>query len=225
MGNQVLLVHGGHAGASAWDAVTAELLALGVTATAVDLPTRHPGGTLAEDVLCVRQTLAALEGPTVLVGHSYGGAVITGASSGNSNVSRLIYVAGALPGKGQSTVSALRDESQGPRVATDARGGWMPADLERARRVTYSDASDEQFAAALPWLGGFSTGALSEIPGGIGWLEHPTTYVICTQDEAFPIEAQRRFAANAELTVEIDAGHVPMLTRPAAVAAVIASAV
>ena len=222
MSKQVLLVHGGHAGAWEWDGVIAELKRCGVDATAIDMPSRQPGGTLADDEQAVRKALVNLNGPVVLVGHSYSGAVITAASAGNEKVAHLVYVAAALPREGQSVASALRGEPQlDGNPPTDGAEDWASIEPGAARASIYNDATDEQFETVQPLLGHFSYRVLTEIPSGIGWREHPSTYLVCTLDKSFPPETQRRFASDATYFEDIEAGHAPMLTKPAAVAAAI----
>jgi pimeloyl-ACP methyl ester carboxylesterase len=224
MSQQALLVHGGHAGAWAWDGVITELQRSGVAATAIDLPSRQRGRTLADDERAVREALEDLDGPVVLVGHSYSGAVITAASAGNDKVAHLVYVAAALPQEGQSVASALRGEPQPQgNPPADSAEDWTKIEPEAARAGIYNDATDEQFETVRQLLGYFSYRALTEIPSGIGWREHPSTYLISTLDKSFPLETQRRFAANTTYSIDIEAGHAPMLTKPVAVAAAIAA--
>lgn len=225
MSKNVLLVHGGHTGAWEWQTVMDELRRRGVQATAIDLPTRQQGATLADDEQAIRTELNKQSDSVVLVGHSYSGAVITAASANNAKVSHLVYVAAALPLEGQSVASALAGELQSEDVpAEDADTDWLSMDADTARSTTYNDATEEEFESVRYQLGKFSYRALSEVPSGFGWKEHPSTFLICTLDQSFPPETQRRFASYTNEAVEVEAGHSPMLTKPRVVADVIAHA-
>jgi pimeloyl-ACP methyl ester carboxylesterase len=227
MTKPVLLVHGAFTGAWAWDQVIRELTARDITATAIDLPSRSADGTLALDAQAVRDALKALGEPAVLVGHSYGGAVITKASADNDDVAHLVYVCAALPQAGESVGALLErdpdpaDLSGGLRVNEDGTGTM---DREAARTTIFNDASDEQAESALDALGTHALGTLGEPVDGLGWQQHPATYVITLRDKQFSPALQREFAGHVETVVEIDAGHGPMLTRPSEVAAAIAAA-
>jgi pimeloyl-ACP methyl ester carboxylesterase len=228
MTKPVLLVHGAFTGAWAWDQVVKELAARGVDATAIDLPSRTPAGTLDLDAQAVRDALTGLGGPAVLVGHSYGGAVITRASADNDDVAHLVYVCAALPGPGES-VGALLERD--PEPAGDLASGLDiredgTATLKRdaARAAIFNDATDEQAAPALDALGPHALATLGEPATGLGWRQHPATYVVTLRDKQFSPALQRQFADQVGTVVEVDAGHGPMLTKPAEVAEAIAAA-
>ena len=222
----VLLVHGAFTGAWIWEDVLTELGRHGVTATTVDLPSRTAEGTLDSDARAVRDALAALDGPAVLVGHSYGGAVITRAAADNPDVVRLVYVCAVLPQADEAVGDVL---ARDPAPAADLSAILVPAEdgtatlsREGARTTLYNDATDEQAASALDRMGRHALGTLAEKATGLGWREHPSTYVLTLQDKQFSVALQREFASHASRTVELDAGHGPMLTRPAELAAIIA---
>ena len=223
MSKSVLLVHGGHAGAWEWEVVITELEKRGLAATAIDMPSREPGYNLLDDENAVRDALSNFQGSVVLVGHSYSGAVITGASAGNDKVSHLVYVAAALPTEGQSVASSLAGEPQAEVPVLDSTDDWSVLERDAARTLLYNDASNEQFESVFPFLGGLSYRVMTTLPSGYGWKEHPSTYVACTLDQSFPIEAQRRFASHTTTFVELEAGHSPMLTKPVEVAEAIAA--
>ena len=227
MTKPVLLVHGAFTGAWAWEQVIEELAARGVTATAIDLTSRKPDGTLDLDAQAVRDALKSLGEPAVLVGHSYGGAVITRASADNDDVAHLVYVCAALPQAGESVGALLgRDPNPGDLssglVVNDDGTGTMTR--EAARATIFNDASDEQAAPALDALGAHALGTLGEPATGLGWQQHPTTFVLTLQDKQFSPALQREFASHTGTVVEVDSGHGPMLTRPAEVADAIAAA-
>ena len=228
MSAPVLLVHGAWGGAWAWGHVQAELESLGVASTAIDLPCRQAAvSTLADDAAAVRAALADLDGPAVLVGHSYSGAVITDASAGNEDVAHLVYVCAVLPEEGESTGSLMASdptpsEIGGAIQATD--DGLSTVEPGGAKSIFFNDVTDEQAAPIIAALGPHRLSVFGESPAGLGWRDHPSTYVLTTRDLVFSPALQRRMAGNATTVVEVDAGHMPLLSRPAGLARAIAAA-
>lgn len=228
MAKPVLLVHGAFTGSWIWEAVIAELEARGVAASTVDLTSQEADGTLERDAQVVRDALKALGEPVVLVGHSYGGAVITRAAADNAEVANLVYVCAALPQPGEAVGDLIgRDpEPQGDlSTALEPReDGTATMKREAARETMFNDATDEQVGPVLDRMGPHALGTLGEAATGLGWREHPTTYVITLQDKQFSVALQREFASHVGTVVEVDAGHGPMITKPAEVAEAIAAA-
>lgn len=228
MSAPVLLVHGAWGGAWAWGPVRAELDALGVSSTAIDLPSREATpSTLADDAAAVRGALAELAAPAVLVGHSYSGVVITEASAGNDGVKELVYVCAVLPEEGQSTGSLMAGDPTPSELGggIQASGdGMCTLEPGAAKRILFNDVTDEQAAPIVAALGPHRLSVFGEAPAHLGWREHPSTYVLATQDLVFSPALQRRMAANATRVVELDSGHIPLLSRPAELAEVIAAA-
>ncbi|MFC9355108.1 alpha/beta fold hydrolase [Rhodococcus sp. NPDC057014] len=227
MTTPVLLVHGAFTGAWIWDRVIAELDALGVPATAINLPSRAPGATLAADAQAVRDALKGMDAPAVLVGHSYAGVVITEASADNDDVAALVYVCAALPGQGESVSTLLaRDPEPGDLGSAMKAGDDGTATLTRdgAKANLFNDATDEDASPTLDALGPHAVATLAEPVTRLGWQQHPSTYVITLQDKSFSPALQREFATHTTQAVEIDCGHGAMLTKPTELAHVIASA-
>lgn len=224
----VLLVHGAWGGSWAWGFVQEHLEAMGVESTAIDLPSAGAEPcTLEDDAAAVRQALAELPAPAVLVGHSYSGAVITEASAGNDYVTHLVYTCAVLPEEGQSTLD-LMGEDPNPselgeqiRATDDGRGTLDP---EGARKVLFNDVDSEKSAPIIDALGSHQLSTFGESPKALGWKEHPSTFLLTTRDRVFSPDLQRRMAQNATKTVEIDAGHIPLLSRPEELAAAYAAA-
>jgi pimeloyl-ACP methyl ester carboxylesterase len=215
----VLLVHGGMTGSWVWERLVPELKRQNRTVVTVDLPSKEPEGTLAADEATVRRALDEIGEPTVRVGHSYSGMVITGASTANSNVAHLVYVCAALPQENQSlseTMAPKPTDSVVPAPVINAEDH-----LADFRRDVCHDASDEEWASIRSRIGELARGVYTEIPSGLGWRKHPSTYVVATLDRSFPPDLQRRMAAHANETVEIEAAHMPMLTRPTELAALL----
>lgn len=223
MSKPVILVHGGMSGAWEWEGVVAELGKRGVSATTIDLPSRSPGASLADDEQAVRALIDHADEPVVLVGHSYSGAVIGAASAGNPKVAHLVFVAAAVVEEGQSVRSSFTNSPQEPVEVPRDNSDYSPSD-DATQRALFSDLSDDEFNEVRPKIGSISRRVMTEIPSGFGWKEHPYSYVLATADVIMPPELQRRYAAHAERVVEVDAGHSPMWKRPAEVAAVIADA-
>lgn len=226
----VVLVHGAFTGAWEWELVEDELKGRGLSVTTIDLPSRQPGGSLAADEAAVRELLDTFEEPVVLAGHSYAGMVITAASASNDKVAHLVYVCAGLPDD-IKPLGAIQDpEPAAP--AADATEPPMTIDEQGmahlsesgARNGIYWDATDDQFAQVWPRLGGHAIATFGEAPSGLGWKDHPSTYVLCTKDRTMSPAMQRLMAQNATSIVEVDAAHAPMLTAPIELAQVIADA-
>jgi pimeloyl-ACP methyl ester carboxylesterase len=226
----VLLVHGGFADGSMWAGVIAELDAAGIGVIAVANPLRG----LASDAACIAGAAAEIDGPVVLAGHSYGGAVITAAGSAD-NVVALVYVTAFALDEGESMLdiggrfpgsqllpalrpTALRSASTDPGVELyidrDAFHKVFAADLPY-REATVAAAAQRPITAA----------AFEEKSPAAAWKTTPCWYVIATADRVIPPEAQQFMARRAGAhTTEIRGSHAIPLTQPAAVASQIAAA-
>lgn len=223
----VLLVHGPWTGAWVWDKVVDELDQRGVSATALDLPSRGTSSSLAEDARVVREAVAAIGGPVVLVGHSYAGMVITEASAGNDAVAHLVYVCAALPHEGE-TVSDLMSIDTAPTAIGEflrtREDGTATVDPRGANDHIWGDVTDAEAAPALAAMGSHLMATFEDAAQGLGWQEHPSTYLLTTRDRIFSPELQRRMAQYADDVVEVEGSHGVMLSRPAQVADVIEEA-
>lgn len=224
----VLLVHGAWGGAWAWGFVQAELEKRSVKSTAIDLPSRGADpSTLADDAAAVRDALGALDGPAVLVGHSYAGAVITEASAGNDAVKHLVYTCAILPQEGESTLALMGSDpnpsSLGDAIRVDD-DGMSTLDPVGAKDILFNDVPDDRSAPIIEALGPHRFSTFEEAASGLGWKEHPSTYLLTTQDRVFSPDLQRRMAQHATEVIEVDSGHIPLLSRPAELADAIAKA-
>ena len=228
MTKPVLLVHGAFTGSWVWDKVVTELKLRGIQATTVDLPSQGADGTLERDAQTVRDALEVVHEPTVLVGHSYGGAVITRASANNDGVAHLVYVCAALPQAGEAVSDLLgRDPEPHDDLAgalAQREDGTATFKREAARETMFNDATDEQVAPVLDKMGPHALGTLGESATGLGWQQHPATFVITLQDRQFSVALQQEFASHVGTVVKVDAGHGPMFTKPAEIADAIAAA-
>ncbi|AJP72389.1 alpha/beta fold hydrolase [Sphingomonas hengshuiensis] len=219
----VVLVHGAWADGSSWRRVIPLLLARGIAVVAVQNPTT----SLADDVAATRRALAAIDGPVVLVGHSWGGAVITEAGN-DPKVKALVYVAAFAPDAGE-TLGALVGAYPPPpalaHIVDDGTGflklaeqGWIEdvaPDLPEIEART--------LAALQPPLAASTFGDTVTRPA---WASRPNWYIVSAQDRVVSVELERAFAANMKAKVtELPAGHLSLLSMPDDVAGVIAEAV
>jgi pimeloyl-ACP methyl ester carboxylesterase len=217
----VVLVHGAWHGAWAWDGVRAELDGRGVAAEAVELPfTGFP-----DDVAAVREAIDRAGSDAVVCGHSYGGFVISAAARGLP-VSHLVYLCAFMVDADENAFGMWFEHHVPLHDSVRDVDGRSSVDPSRAADCFYGDADDATVAAILP--------RLRTIPGAGGppidqtdpaWREVPSTYVVCTRDRAIHPETQRRMARHATSVVEWDTDHSPFVTRPGAVAELLASLV
>ncbi|MGD9570796.1 MAG: alpha/beta fold hydrolase [Thermoleophilia bacterium] len=229
MSAPVLLVHGAWAKGWAWGFVQAELEKLGIASTAIDLPCAEAGaGSMADDAAAIRAGLDALAEPAVVVGHSYSGVPVTeAAAAAGDRVAGLVYVCAIMPEEGQSTGGMMAEDPVPSTIGEIIRAtddGLSTLDPAGAKRVLFNDVSQETADPVIAALGTHRLSVFGEAPTAIGWRGRPTTYVLTTQDLVFSPALQRRMAANAGTVAELDAGHIPQLSRAAELAAVIARA-
>ena len=218
----IVLVHGGFVDGSGWQGVYDTLRNKGYSVAIVQNPTI----SLADDVAITQRTIAAQDGPVILVGHSYGGVVIT--EAGNSpTVAALVYIAAFAPDKGESVSTLIADPPPGAPVPPilPPRDGFLLLDPAKFGASFAADlpAAEAAFMAAsqVPWGVGALDGAISEP----AWRTKPSRYLVATEDRMIPPTAQRAMAERAGAVVtEVRASHAVYLSQPAAVAALIARA-
>jgi pimeloyl-ACP methyl ester carboxylesterase len=218
----VILVHGAWHGGWCYERVLAALAERGVDAVAVDLPghgdSSEPLGDLHADAAAVREAIDRVAGPTVLLGHSFGGMVITEAGA-HPNVRHLVYLCAFMPDEGQALldlVSTVEDPGLKAdlHVLPGEREGEVRVNPEFARELFYEDVSDEDVERALARLVPESGPAFAQAPAAIAWHDRPSTYVVCTHDRAILRQLQLQMARHASETVEWPTGHSPFLSRP-----------
>jgi pimeloyl-ACP methyl ester carboxylesterase len=219
----IVLVHGAFADASSWAKVIPMLERDGYEVTAVQIPLT----SLADDVATVKRVLDAQKGPVVVVGHSYGGVVITGAAAGSSNVKSLVYVAAFAPDANEpitATASKFPPPPANDSFVPDA-AGFLYIDRAKFHDVFCNDLTTPEarvLAATQKPVNGSVFGAT--LPAA-AWKTIPTWYVVSTQDRAIAPDLERFYAkrANAK-TTEIMSSHVAFLSHPRDVVKVIEAA-
>ena len=222
-GTNIVLVHGGFVDGSGWQGVYDQLTADGHRVAIVQNPTL----SLAGDVTATHQILDGLDAPVVLVGHSYGGAVITEAGN-HPSVAALVYITAFAPDKGESVGTLVADPPPGASVPPilPPKDGFLFLDREKFAASFAGDLPAAQAAfmadSQVPWGVDALGGAISEP----AWRTKPSWYLLVTDDRMIPLPAQRAMSERAGSTVtEVPGSHAIYVSNPAAVAAVIAQAV
>src|SRR6266850_3219295 len=198
MQRTVVLVHGAWHGAWCWERVVPLLDAAAVPLVVVDLPSvSHDNATLHDDADYVRGALDSVDGDVVLLGHSYGGAVITAAGV-HPNVAHLVYLCAFALDIGESAQENTLTGGDGPSdlgAALEIGEGVLTVDPERAVAAFYHDCTPEIAAAAIERLRPQSLAALGGKVDAAAWHDKPATYVVCSEDHALPVALQRSNAA------------------------------
>lgn len=181
-----------------------------------DEPVDGQGPGLAEDAAAVRQVLTAGDEPAVVVAHSYGGIVAAEAAEGLDAVRHVLLVSSYLPEAGQS-LSSFGGEGAAPFLDVDPEGGTFTVRPESLAGTFLQDCDPGIRREAAGRTVRQSLAVLGQPVRSAAWRDVPSTYLVCTKDRGTPADRQREFARRAGRVVEIDAGHHPFLSRPAAV--------
>jgi pimeloyl-ACP methyl ester carboxylesterase len=219
----IVLVHGAWADGSSWSAIIENLQANGYPVTAPQFPLT----SLAADVARLRQVLNFQNGPTIVAGHSYRGQVMTALGMDAPNVVGLVYIAAFGLDEGESLGALL---SQGPvtpalaHLFTDDQGfGWLSEDdfVNHFAADVDPVKARAMYAVQQP----LTVSAFNDIMGTPAWNALPSWYLVATDDQAIPPDAERQFAARmGATTIEIPSSHVPMISHPTEVADLIKTA-
>jgi len=220
--NNIVLVHGGFVDGSGWEGVYKTLKEDGYNVSIVQNTTL----SLADDVAVTKRTLASQDGPVILVGHSYGGAVITEAGN-DPKVVGLVYITAFAPDKGESVATLIKDPPPGAPVPPilPPQDGYLFLDRAKFAASFAGDVKAEKAAfmadSQVPW-------GLEALGGEISqpaWKAKPSWYLIATDDKMIPPDAQRSMAKRAGSTVvEVKGSHAIYVSQPEAVAALVEQA-
>jgi pimeloyl-ACP methyl ester carboxylesterase len=222
-GPHIVLVHGGFVDGSGWQQVYDLLTRDGHTVTVVQNPTI----SLEGDVATTKQALDAHAGPAILVGHSYGGVVITEAGT-HPAVEALVYIAAFAPDKGESVNTLIADPPPGAPVPPilPPTDGFLFLDRDKFAGSFAADLSPSEAAfmadSQLPWGLDALNGAISEP----AWRTKPSWYLVATEDRMIPPPAQRAMSERiGATTAEVAASHAVYVSQPGAVADLISKAI
>src|SRR5258708_1259555 len=221
-GLNVVVVHGGWVDGSGWEGVHNILTRDGHRVSIVQIPTL----SLADDVMATRRVIDAQDGPVILVGHSYGGAVITEAGN-DPKVAGLVYVAAFAPDKGESVSTLITNPPPGVPVLPimPPVDGYLLFDKAKFPAFFAGDVSPERAAfmadSQVPWGVNALNGTISEP----AWKAKPSWYLLTTEDKMIPPDAQRQMAKRAgAMIVEVKSSHSVFVSHPQAVATLIEKA-
>jgi pimeloyl-ACP methyl ester carboxylesterase len=218
----IVLVHGGFVDGSGWEDVYRILKKDGYRVSIVQNPTT----SLADDVAATKRVIAEQKGPVILVGHSYGGAVITEAGN-DLKVTGLVYITAFAPDRGESVASLIKDPPPGAPVPPilPPQDGFLALDKAQFAASFAADVAPEKadFMAnsQVPWGVAALSGAVSEP----AWKAKPSWYLVATDDRMIPPAAQRLMSKRAGSTVvEVKGSHAVYVSQPKAVAELIEKA-
>ena len=219
----IVLVHGAWADGSCWSSVIERLQAGGYRVTAPQFPMT----ALADDIARLHQVLNLQDGPTIVAGHSYGGQIMTALGADAPNVAGLVYIAAFGLDEGESLGALL---SQGPtppaleHLSTDSHGfGWLPEDDYVKHFAADVDPVRARVMSAVQQPLAGST--FTDVMGVPAWKSLPSWYLVASQDQAIPPDAERLFASRmGATTIEIASSHIAMVSHPAEVTQLIQTA-
>jgi pimeloyl-ACP methyl ester carboxylesterase len=220
----IVLVHGAWADGSSWSAVIQRLHADGLVVTAPQFPL----SALANDVARLREVLNRQEGPTIVVGHSYGGQIMTALGTDAPNVVGLVYIAAFGLDEGESIGALLDGGPPSPALAhldIDDQGfAWIPEGdfVDHFAADVDPVTAKVMYAVQQPLAGS----ALSEVMGIPAWKSLPSWFLVAEGDQAVPPDAERLFAKRMNATTtEVPTNHVAMVSHPDDVVKLIETAV
>jgi pimeloyl-ACP methyl ester carboxylesterase len=219
---RVILVHGGFVDGSGWAGVYNALTHDGYKVSVVQNPTK----SLADDVAVTKRVIAEQDGPVILVGHSYGGVVITEAGN-DPKVSKLVYITAFAPDKGESVQTLIANPPPGAAVPPilPPVDGFLMLDKTKFAASFAADVKPKEAAfmaeSQVPW----GVEALNGTVTTPAWKTKPSWYLVVTDDKMIPPPAQRNMAKRANTHVtEVPGSHAVYVSNPKAVAKLIESA-
>ncbi len=200
----IMLIHGAWHGSWCWDFVEKGLINEGVETHSINLPFTG----VEDDIASVSNAIDEIDNQVILLGHSYGGIVISGAAEAKRNVDQLIYLSAILLKAGESM------QLDGSKIQIDVDENLISSVKKSAAiQAFYADVDPNLAEASIELLRPFPIVAGSK---GIGeaWREKHSTYIICREDEAIPPELQYDMAKKADKIIEWECGHSPFLSKP-----------
>jgi len=218
----VILVHGAFADGSSWGNVISDLEKQGYNVIAV----QNPLTSYADDLATTRRVIDAQAGSVVLVGHSYGGAVITGAARNAPNVRALVYITAFAPDAGENLQALLEQfpSKIGAALTPDA-AGFLYVDRAQFKEAFAADVSERDLSvlsAAQKPINSQTFGQVYEAPA---WKDIPSWYLFANNDQAINPNLQRLFAKRMNATTrEVNSSHVPFVSQPSTVTEIIKEA-
>ncbi|MFR9794782.1 alpha/beta fold hydrolase [Streptomyces sp. MS06] len=214
----LLLVHGAWHGSWCWDGLRAVLDADGWTTRTVDLPSAGREAGVRDDAQAVLDELKRIDGPAVVVAHSYGGIPVTQAVAEAPDVTRLVYLAAYQLDVGEGLLAY-----HGAPVPPDP-GGFQPVP-DGPVPMFYADVPGPEAARAAERLVPQSTRSFSDTLTRAAWRSVPSAYVVCEHDRALPPQYQEELSAKSDVVHRVASGHSPFLSMPVELAALLAEIV
>jgi pimeloyl-ACP methyl ester carboxylesterase len=220
----IILVHGAWHNGKGFAALQGELAALDINSITVELTSVGEAGEslgdMYSDAALLSKTIEGIDGDCVVLGHSYGGLVITEGSAGSSKVKKLIYLTAFMLDAGETLYAACGSvDPEWWNVAADKSRLTSNTPAE----VFYNTCSSEIAEAAVKELRTQSLPSFNQPVTKVGWREIPSAYIICEQDQAIPIFAQEGMSGRAGEVVRINTDHSPFLSAPKELALLINS--
>jgi pimeloyl-ACP methyl ester carboxylesterase len=221
---RIVLVHGAFADGTGWQHVIPPLEERGYVVTAV----QNPLISLADDIATTKRVLdaEAQKGSVIAVGHSYGGAVITGAAAGNPNVKALVYIAAFAPEAGEAVAAFLEQYPSllGSGTVADA-AGFVFVDRDKFREIFAADVDRKEARVMAATQKPIFGGIFGQAPEAAAWKTIPSWYLLTTQDHAINPDLERLYAKRiGATTVEIGSSHAVFVSHPHAVVELIEQA-
>jgi pimeloyl-ACP methyl ester carboxylesterase len=217
----IVLVHGVWADGSSWNKIIPILENAGHRVIAVQLPLN----SLADDVATVKRAIDLVGGPVTLVGHSYGGFVITNAGYNNQNVTGLVYVSAFGPDEGESTANFVDVSKLPPGLLVFDSGGFAYINPEMFHQAFVQDANATEAKIMAVVQKPAHQSILTEPSGPPAWKQLPTWFEVSESDRIIPPDAQRQFAQRMNATtISLNSSHASLVTHPDEIAQLILNA-
>jgi pimeloyl-ACP methyl ester carboxylesterase len=217
----IVLVHGLWADGSSWSKVIPILKNAGHRIIAVQLPLH----SLADDVATVKRAIDLVGGPTILVGHSFGGFVITNAGYNNQNVTGLVYVSAFAPDEGESATNFVDVATLPPGLLVFDSGGFAYLNPEMFHGAFIQDANATEAETLAVVQKPAHQSLFTEPSGPPAWKQHPTWFEVSESDHIIPPDAQRQFAQRMNATtISLNSSHASLVSHPDEIAELILNA-